>query len=134
VISSGESASTSDALLHSLIIYIIFWFSTRMSIEYFIVFIVLAAALYIIHLYQKESGFQTSKRLQIATNIMHVSMLVVLVMGFFFYMIEKKIEYKKNFSFTTFIVGKPKCRNKSPKTTRMDIFNFLARKSVSPKK
>jgi len=61
-------------------------------------------------------------------------MLVVLVMGFFFYLVEKKIEYKKNFSFVTFIVGKPICKNKSPKTTKLDIFNFLTRKPVSPKK
>lgn len=134
VLSSGDTQSTSEALLYSLIIYIIFWFSTRISTEYFIVFIILTAAMYIIHLYQKESGVQVSRRLQIVKNILQISMFVVLVVGFFFYIIEKKVEYRKKFSFKTFILGKPICKNKSPKMTGLDFFNFLTINSVSPKK
>jgi hypothetical protein len=135
VLSSDDSYSTSTALLHSLLVYIIFWFSTRMAFEYFFVFLMMAASLYIIHLYQKESGEQTSKRLAATQEVIQWFMIVVLVVGFVFYWMEKKIEYKNKFSMATFILGKPICRNKSPEMPTDNIWRFLRLKSfASPKK
>ena len=132
VLSSGDTHSTSMALLYSLLVYIMFWFSTRIAFEYFIVFLFLAASLYIIHLYQKESGEQTNRRLEITREIIQWFMIVVLVVGFVFYWMEKKIEYKKKFSIATFILGKPVCKNKS---TSDNMFKFFKlKKSASPKK
>jgi len=136
VLSSGDTYSTTSAILCSLYLYIIFWFSTRISFEYFIVFLSLTATLYIIHLYQKEAGEQTSRRLEITRDVIQWFMFVVLVVGFVFYWIEKKIEYKNKFSTLTFILGRPVCKNKSPTVSTDKVFQFFRRKkkSVSPKK
>lgn len=135
VLSSGDTHSTSMALLYSVFVYLIFWFSTRIALEYFIVFLFLAACLYLIHLFQKESGDQTHRRLEITREVIQWFMIVVLVVGFVFYWIEKKIEYKNKFSIATFILGKPVCKNKSPKIPTDNIFKFFKlKKSASPKK
>ena len=135
VLSSGDAHSTSMALLYSLFVYIIFWFSTRMAFEYVMVFLFMAASLYIIHLYEKESGERTSRRLIVAREVIQWFMIVILVVGFVFYWMEKKIEYKNKFSMATFILGKPACRNKSPKMPTDNIWRFLKLKTfASPKK
>ncbi len=119
VLSGGNNNnhhSAPTALLYSLLIYIVFWFSTRISFEYFIVFIILTALLYIIHLFQNDNDDNViNMRLQITKDILQVSIFVVLIIGFIFYYIEKKLEYKKKFSITKFILGKPTCKtiNKS---------------------
>lgn len=115
VVLSGGNNSASTNLLYSLLIYIVFWFSTRISFEYFVVFIILTALLYIIHLFQNENDDPTNMRLKITKDILQVSIFVVLIIGFIFYYIEKKLEYKKKFSITKFILGKPACKtiNKS---------------------
>ncbi len=132
VLSSGDTHSTSMALLYSLFVYIIFWFSTRIAFGYFVVFLFLAASLYIIHLYQKESGVQTNRRLEITQEVIQWFMFVVLVVGFVFYWIEKKIEYKNKFSIATFILGKPVCKHNSPTNNFFQFFKM--KKSASPKK
>jgi len=38
----------------------------------------------------------------------------VILLGFFVYMGEKKIEYKKNFDYMTFLLGKTSCKGLSP--------------------
>lgn len=136
VLSSGDTHSTSQTLLYSLFIYIIFWFSTRIAFEYFVVFLLLSASLYIIHLYQREKGQQPSRRLEITQDVLQWSMFVVLIVGFIFYWMEKQIEYKNKFSTWTFIVGKPVCKNKSPPPLKSQtMFSFFKKKkSVSPKK
>lgn len=135
VLSSGDTHSTSMALLYSLLVYVIFWFSTRIAFEYFVVFLFLSASLYIIHLYQKESGEQTNRRLEITREVIQWFMIVVLVVGFVFYWMEKKIEYKNKFSIATFILGKPVCKHDKPKMTTDKFFQiFKTKKSASPKK
>lgn len=128
VLSSGDTQSASTALLYSLWIYLLFWVSTRVAFEYLIVFLILAAYLYIVHLYQKETGGETSKRLEIIRDVVHWFMLIVIVAGLVFYWLEKKMEYKKNFSTLTFLLGKPVCRNKSP------TLRFFKKKKTTMKK
>lgn len=130
VLSSGMEMSPTEAILNSLVIYVVFWVSTRMSIEYFVVFIVLAFVLYVMELYQRE---HSSQRLQDAMTVTQTAMAVVLVVGFVFYMVEKMMEYKKKFRLQTFLLGKPECRNKSPSVSHREAFNFLL-KSASPTK
>jgi cytochrome c biogenesis factor len=136
VLSSGDTYSTTSAILYSLYLYLIFWFSTRISSEYLLVFLLLTATLYILQLYEKQNGEQKSRRLEITQEVIRWFMFVVLVVGFIFYWIEKKIEYKNKFSILTFIAGRPVCRNKSPTVTTDKLFKFFKRKkkSVSPKK
>lgn len=129
VLSSGMPAT--DAILNSLIIYAVFWVSTRMSLEFFVVFIIMSFALYIMELYQKEK--HDNQRLDDAQNIIQIIMVVVLAVGFVFYMVEKMIEYRQEFSVKTFLLGKPECRGESPIVSFRQKLQFI-RKSVSPTK
>lgn len=131
VLASGDEHGATEALTSSIIIYLLFMVSTRMSFMYFGIFMFLSAVLYILHLYQKEN--QHNQQIMTAQKIIQYIMVAILVVGFIFYMVEKKREYKNKFSMMVFLVGKPVCRGKSPETTNTDIFNFL-RNSVSIKK
>lgn len=132
VLSSGEKYSTSEALYYSFLIYTLFLISTRMTFSYFKVFITLLGVLYIIHLYEKE--LVGNKKLNIFRSILQVFVLVLLLLGFMFYYIEKRVEYRNNFSFSTFLLGKPTCRNKSPTVSGMEVVEFFKKMFVSTKK
>lgn len=132
VLSSGNEYSTTESLWYSFFIYLVFWISTRMPLSYFVAFITLSAVLYILHLYEKE--FVYPDKLVMIRSILQVFLLLLVVVGFVFYYIEKRVEYKNKFSLTTFMLGKPKCRNKSPTITGMDVVDFFTKKFVSTKK
>lgn len=116
VLASGEEYSASSALLASLYVYALFWFSTRISFPYLLAFLGLGAALYLVHLYENEKGSLREPWMRTTKNALHILMLVVAVLGFLVYWAEKKLEYKKQFSFWVFAMGKPTCRSRSPKT------------------
>lgn len=125
VLASGDEYSVSWALICSFMVYTLFWVSTRMSFEYLLVFLLLNATLYIIHLYEKEINDYETKNLKIVKMVVKATMFVVLIMGILFYWTEKKIEYKKKFSWKTFIIGKQTCKNKSPpKMSFKEMFEY----------
>lgn len=128
ILSSGNKYSTNEALWYSLLIYLLFWISTRMSLSYFITFITLTAILYILHLYEKE--FIYPEKLVLIRSILQLFLLILLFTGFIFYYIEKQLEYKNKFCFTTFMLGKPKCLKKSPTITGKDVVDFFTKKFV----
>jgi hypothetical protein len=131
VLSSGMPPT--EAIVNSIIIYIVFWFSTRMSMEYFIAFIIMASALYIIDLYKKADNKPENDWLDTAQTVLQSLMIISLVVGFVFYMVEKMIEYNDSFSFKTFMLGKPSCRGESPQVSTRQKLDFIL-KSVSSKK
>jgi len=47
---------------------------------------------------------------------------MVLIIGFIIYLGEKKIEYKNNFKYITFLFGNPKCKGYSPNTNYEEAF------------
>lgn len=57
-------------------------------------------------------------------KLIYVIFFVFLFTGFIVYMGEKKIEYKKNFSYLTFVFGKPSCRGNSPDTKLIESFMY----------
>lgn len=135
VLASGNDYTATTAVGYSAIIYLLFWISTRMPMPYFQVFIFLSAILYIIHLYKAEKNNAPNKRLDNISQVLEVFIYVVLAMGFLFYLVEKQLEYKKYFSFWTFMIGKPECRRDKavPLLSGKDMIQFI-RTSVLPKK
>lgn len=135
VLASNENYTATRALADSFLLYFIFLCSTRMSFHSFIVFLFLTAILYIIQLYQtKKDGKDDDtlqRKLETFKKIVQYTMLIVLVAGFLLYWLEKKIEYKNKFSFSTFMLGKPVCKFNKPSTT--SIFRFI-KQSVSTTK
>ena len=54
--------------------------------------------------------------------ILYVLIIISTIIGVILYMGEKKIEYKNNFNYITFLLGKPKCKGKSPNVNFYNAF------------
>tara|TARA_B100001287_G_C22664468_1_gene522182 strand:+ start:1361 stop:1993 length:633 start_codon:yes stop_codon:yes gene_type:complete len=73
-----------------------------------------------------QNNNQINTYLYIQTSLTTISILITLL-GFIIYLGEKKNEYKKNFSYITFILGAPNCKgitkNKNITTSLKHIFD-----------
>ena len=110
-------------ILNSLLTY--FWF-LLMSKTYYTLWIVIFGILgivYLLKLYKEnleDEGIKKQEKKTIQTNNILKKYLIILsvvltIIGFLMYMGAKKIEYKKKFSYFSFLFGKPSCRGLSPK-------------------
>lgn len=99
----------------TLLLYLIFVFSTRLTHLTFWIFIVLVCANFIIRNYMdsldKEKFKDKLEKLEFASNILTVVSVGVMVIGFIMYYIEKRKEYGKDFDHEIFLVGVPKCKS-----------------------
>jgi hypothetical protein len=132
VLASNDTTYTANsALMDSFWIYLIFVVSTRTSFPYLILFLLMASILYIIHIYQtKQVLIIYDQRLETSKKILQYAMMIVLMVGFVFYLMEKKMEYKHKFSWTTFLLGRPQCKDNKPTN---QVFRFM-KQSVSTKR
>lgn len=111
-------ADPTKRLLYSAGIYLWFLATTRMNISFWIAFIVLLMASYIIQIYKeyeiKQQGnvdHHTEKVAamhKVQTYLLYTAAAITLV-GFVHYLGEKKYEYGSNFSYSRFMFDKPAC-------------------------
>ena len=97
-------------LLVTLIIFVIFYISTRISGVFSIIFFIHIVALYIVENYKEKLKDNQEKQntyntLSYVQNGLLFSMVITLLIGLASYIGEKKIEYKENFSYTKFFTG-----------------------------
>jgi hypothetical protein len=113
---------TQSAMMYSLFILLI-----NTNIKFFVISILCLSIIYIINI--KNQSLLKNDEIPIewldkikngATVLFALSSLI----GFLVYMGEKKIEYKKKFSFLTFLFGKSKCRNYSPDVPTMKAIKY----------
>jgi len=110
-------------LLHnfglSIMIYILFIITSRVSLPIMIIIVILLVVIYIISNIAKKKKEENKedeyKRYKLAQNIIFIILMTLALFGIILYGIEKSEEYKGNFSFLTFIFGNPVCRNYTPK-------------------
>jgi len=102
-------------LLSSIIIYICFIISTKMNQTMWIVFITLLAFVYMLYVFRDSiEGEQTKTNISYIQLGAVITAMAVLLSGFIYYMGEKKIEYKSDFSYGTFLFGTPTCKGYTP--------------------
>ena len=115
----------------SIKLYVIFLLLINCNKQFFVVALILLGIIYIIQLMKQDYNtdvndeHEDNNKYKILDNfqkLVYSVFFVTLVLGFIIYMGEKKIEYKKNFSYLTFIFGKPGCRGKSPNTKLYQSF------------
>lgn len=98
-------------LYYTIIFYIIFILSTRMDYKWWIIFIISLCIIYIIQVY-KDHEKTTDSEKQIynkyQTYLTYFSG-IILLLGFVVYIGKKKAEYKNNFKWSTFLLGKTEC-------------------------
>jgi hypothetical protein len=114
---SGFSGKTPVQKLYvSFGIYLVFMMSTKLNLKMFYVFILSLMGIYVLYIIKDTSKDEDQKKMiSNVQTLMSLVSAVALVVGFFYYMGQKKIEYGNKFSFTTFLLGNPSCRHANPK-------------------
>lgn len=138
VLSSGiENKNILNIVSSSCLLYILFILITKCQIYAFFIILFFLGITYIINIL-KQQEMESSKKnateedsnkdndkYAIYDNIIYVLYILIMVfilLGVVLYMGEKKIEYKKDFDYITFFIGKPVCRGKSPKVNMIESF------------
>jgi len=113
-------------LLNTAFIYFAFMMSSKMTIQFWVPFLLMVGGIYVLSIFKdyystedinKETPMkvETIDKMQ---NYLLIGSIITLVVGFIYYIGEKKIEYGKDFSYYTFMVGNPTCRINNPKITQ----------------
>ena len=88
------------------------------------IYILFIAKDYISSVYKIEEGeVQGEPPISIQTlttmqNYLVISSIITLVVGFIYYIGEKKIEYGKDFTYYTFMIGNPTCKLDTPQMNK----------------
>lgn len=122
-----DAKNTENSILSNLgwtvLIYILFIFTTRVSFPIMIILLVLMMVSYILGNIAKkkleEKKDEEYKKLKLAQNIMFILLIVVTTVGFLIYFIEKLREYNGAFSVIKFLSGNTKCRQYTPADARI---------------
>ena len=140
-----KDKTISAVTLNSFLLYLLFILITKVHVKIFYVIAVLLGSTYITVLL-KEADIGTinanasatdvknnenpknvilNNQLKIYDNIIFYSYILILILtfiGVLAYMGEKKIEYKKNFKYVTFFLGKTVCKHS---TSNIDMIKAL---------
>jgi len=119
VLSSGiKNKNILNITKKSFLLYILFILITKCQIYIFYVILFFLGITYILHIIKQEKIEEEDKdEIAIYNNItdgLYILILIFIILGVLLYIGEKKIEYKSNFKYETFFIGKPKCKGKSP--------------------
>jgi hypothetical protein len=107
-------------VLHALGIYGLFVVSTKMHYKIWSIYILMLAVIYTISILRKQSDLikpEHHEKVDTVQRWLMYASLAILVVGFFFYYGEKKLEFKKKFKFWDFLIGNPKCQHRTMQTS-----------------
>lgn len=109
--SSPFTDSPQMQLLFTLFCYTLFLISTRMDYKWWIAFILTLVAYYILQVYKDHTQTKEQDKEKYKTIQKYLTYVagIILVVGFLVYLGKKKLEYKDQFNWTTFLIGKPSC-------------------------
>jgi hypothetical protein len=106
--------SLGTVLAVSSVIYFWFLISSRMSANWWIGLVFLLAAVYLVDLYDTRAKDQTPQQKKqigwVKQGLVGVG-LVTTLFGFLIYVGEKKLEFRGDFNYLTFLLGKETCSN-----------------------
>ena len=121
-----QSFSLAGTVGTSIFLYIVFLLLINNNVTFFLMSIACLAAIYVLNLKKKETE-EYASWIDTINDSLYVVFAMCVLTGFFVYMGEKKIEYKKRFNYLTFVFGKPSCRRSSPKTKLFESFKAAFR-------
>lgn len=112
-------ASLARTFVNSLILYLIFMIVIKSHIVFLYIIFGILMVIYLLTiqidiLEEQEKETVSIKRLKTTRKILKIILLAVIPIGFLLYLGEKKLEYKKNFSYMTFLFGKSVCKSETP--------------------
>jgi len=110
-------------LLLAVVVYLWFIITTRSHYSFTVMTLI---ALLIVHILESSKSKYTSpkddKQIKLVERIqlsLIVTAMVINIVGFTIYAIEKKREYGDSFKFVEFVVGKPQCKNFTPNSAKL---------------
>ena len=121
----GKS-SFQNIITDSVILYLWFIASTKITSEFLYIVLSLTAVYFILYIYETTNESENKKDKKVTENIelakYWISRLLglIIIIGVILYYGEKRLEYKKDFDLMTFIFGKVKCKKYTPNYTIMD--------------
>ena len=120
VVLSAPLDDKTNIFFKAILLYIFFVLVTKTNYKFFIAILILLATSYMTTLVKNDKKQNENKKEEELTMydqflfILYVVIICLTFLGMLIYMGEKKIEYKKNFSYVDFFFGKPQCRENSP--------------------
>jgi hypothetical protein len=121
----------------SVLLYILFIFISKCHLYMFYFIIIFLGTAYIIDIVKQDNinkiennkelnneELEYNKKINYYDNILFILYILILIsvfIGVILYMGEKKIEYKNNFNYFTFFIGKPTCKGESPNINLKNI-------------
>jgi uncharacterized membrane protein YiaA len=111
VISSGGDKPLKELFITAFAIYLIFILMIRMDKYFFTAFIISIILVYILNIHKDKLKDEKEKeKIQKIINILQYVPIAILVSGVGLYYLEKKNEYKDNFTIPKFIFGEVSCK------------------------
>lgn len=105
-----SETSAVDKMRNTFIYYLIFLLTTRMDIKWWTPFIVSVFMIYILQMFKEdEKNAERKEQIDKIQKILATASYIMLAIGLLVYIGRKKSEYRDNFSFQTFLMGKPSC-------------------------
>jgi len=120
---NGVNYSFNTILKNSLFLYLFFIVFSKCNIYFFYLILFLIGLTYIIKIIKDEDKnknitdkdvMNRQERYNNITYMMYILIFILTILGMIVYMGEKKNEYKKDFNYFTFFIGKQECIHKSP--------------------
>lgn len=105
-----------EGFMYAIIFYIWFWITTKTSLYITLNVIVLFLIIYLLQLYKntfnddEDNKIDKEKISKLQIFIVIIAIIVSLV-GFIMYYLEKKKEYKDNWNYTNFLFGTLDCKD-----------------------
>jgi hypothetical protein len=121
-----EKSSFKNIIIDSIILYLWFIATTRITSEILYIIIPLAAIYFIIYIYETTLTSENNKDKKLGKNIesakFWISRLlgVLIIIGVILYYGEKRLEYGSNFNIISFIFGKLSCKKYTPNYTMLN--------------
>lgn len=123
---SSEIMNLNSILYLAVALYTFFIMMLRTPLMIFLSILFLLLICYLLSMKKNEvienkllDAKIKEKSLNIIENMNNIASVIaytLLIFGFIIYLGQKKIEYKKKFSYIVFLLGKSECINFSPKT------------------
>ena len=109
-------------LKNATIVYLFFTLFTKSTLRYSIIIFFLFVIIYISHTYQKYFQYKIDQKdpnshsyqnfintLNNLNNFLIIISVILLLIGFYNYIIKKQKQYGKKFNFTKFLIGSRNC-------------------------
>lgn len=105
-----------EGFIYAIIFYIWFWVTTKTNLYITLNIIVLFLIIYLLQLYKNtliddEDNKIYKEKISNLQIFIVIIAIIVSIIGFIMYYLEKKEEYKNNWNYTNFLIGTIDCKD-----------------------